>query len=91
MAIKAIKENSFHREYLKNYEVDWKKSFGRQMDAGVIFSTVLFFLMRYHLADDALKFVKPKELLGIWFNGNVSFRLKILYFCLKSIGYSSKR
>jgi digeranylgeranylglycerophospholipid reductase len=91
MAIKAIKENSFHREYLKNYEVDWKKSFGQQMDAGVIFTTVLFFLMRYHLAYNTLKIVKPKELLGIWFNGNVSFRLKVLYFFLKSIGYSPKR
>jgi len=91
MAIKAIKNNSFHREYLKNYEVDWRKSFGRQMDAGVIFATILFFLMRHRLTHKTLKIIRPQEVYDIWINGYIPFRLKLFYSFLKLLGCSPKR
>jgi len=89
--IKAVKNDAFKREFLKEYEINWKKSFGRQMQAGVVFTTFLFFLMRHHLAYRTLKVIKPKEILDIWFNGKVSFRLKIFYYLLRLMGCSTRR
>lgn len=91
MAIKAIKNRSFHREYLKHYEVDWRESFGRQMDAGVIFATVLFFLMRHGLTHKALEIIRPQEIYDLWINGTITPRLKVIYSFLKLLGCSLKR
>ncbi|MGD8761342.1 MAG: NAD(P)/FAD-dependent oxidoreductase [Desulfobacteraceae bacterium] len=89
-AIKAVKHDTFNSDLLKEYEMNWKKSFGSQMDAGVIFATYLFFLMRNHLTRYALKAVKTKEILDTWFNGSVSVKFSILYYFLK-LFYSSPR
>jgi digeranylgeranylglycerophospholipid reductase len=90
-AIRAIKNDTFNGDFLREYEIRWKKSFGRHMNAGVIFASVLFFLMRHHLAHKALQIIKPEEIHDIWINGIVSPRIKILYFLLKPFGYSPKR
>ena len=63
--IKAVNSNSFNREFLKEYEINWKKSFGRQMDAGIIFATILFFLMKHHFTLKPLKIITPKEIFNI--------------------------
>jgi len=90
-AINALKNNTFNREFLKAYEVHWKKDLGRQLDAGLIFATTLFFLMRHKLVIKALQIITPKEILNIWFNGVVSFRLKLFYYLLKMFGCKPKR
>jgi digeranylgeranylglycerophospholipid reductase len=90
-AINALKNNSFNRQFLNEYEIHWKKSFGRQMDAGLIFTTTLFFLMRHKWVLKGLKFITPKEIINIWFNGIVSLRLKLLYYLLKMFGCATKR
>ena len=90
-AIKAIDNNNFEREYLKNYEMAWRKSFGQQMNAGIIFTTLLFFFMRNHLAQTSLKMVKPQDLYDIWIEGRVSLPLKLTYIILKMFGCSPKR
>ena len=89
--IKAIKNDAFKCDFLKDYEINWKKSFGRQMRAGVIFTTILFFLMRHHLGQGTIKIIKPNEIRDIWFNGKVSLRLKIFFLFLKLIGCSTGR
>jgi digeranylgeranylglycerophospholipid reductase len=89
--IKALKKNSFSRQFLKEYEIHWKKSFGRQLDAGLILATVLFFLMRHRLVLKVLEIITPKEILNIWFNGIVSLRLKVFYYLLKMFGCKPKR
>ncbi len=38
-ARKAIKDDKFDRKFLKEYEHLWKKSFGRQIDAGIVLAT----------------------------------------------------
>ena len=90
-AIRAVRKNSFSRQFLKEYEIHWKKSFGRILDAGLMLATVLFFLMRYKLVLKLLEIITPKEILNIWFNGIVSLRLKIFYYLLKMFGCTSKR
>lgn len=90
-AINAIKNEMFSSTFLQEYETTWMKSFGRQMKGGVIFATVLFWLMRHHLTHRALKFIKPKEISDIWINGCVSLRIKVFYSILKSFGCSPTR
>jgi flavin-dependent dehydrogenase len=90
-AVKAVEHDCFHREYLGDYERDWKISFGRHLDAGVIFATTLFFLMRHHLTHAALKMINPQELYDIWINGRISLRLKLFYCFLRLFGCSPKR
>jgi flavin-dependent dehydrogenase len=90
-AIKAIKKETFNREFLKEYEVHWKQSFGRQLDTGLILATITFFLMRHKLVLKALEIITPKEILNMWFNAMVSFRLKLFYYLLKISGCKPKR
>jgi digeranylgeranylglycerophospholipid reductase len=90
-AIKAVKKETFNKKLLKEYEVHWKKSFGRQLDAGLVLTTILIFLMRHKLVLKALESIKPKEILNIWFNGMVSVRLKLFYYLLKMFGCKPKR
>lgn len=91
MAIKALKNNTFHRNYLKKYESDWKKSFGRHMDSGVLFAAVLFFLIRHRLIHKTLKIIRPQEIYDIWIKGCIPFRMKLFYYFLKPFGCSTKR
>jgi digeranylgeranylglycerophospholipid reductase len=90
-AIRAVASNSYNSELLKEYEMDWKKSFGRQMHAGLMFATCLFSLMRNHLTRHALRIIKEEEIVDTWFNGKISFRLSLLSSFLKLIGCSPKR
>ena len=90
-AIQAAKRDNYSSEFLQRYQSDWKKCFGRQMDAGVAFATIMFFLMRHNLTRKALKIINPKEIHDIWIEGNVSLRLKLFYLFLKSLGCSPKR
>lgn len=90
-AIESIKYNNFTSKFLERYEIMWKKSFGRQMDAGAIFVTILFFLMRHNLTRNALKIIKPKEIHDVWIKGEVSFRIKLFHMLLRLLGFSPKR
>jgi flavin-dependent dehydrogenase len=90
-AVRAVKNDMLNSEFLKEYEVNWNHSFGRQLDAGIILATDLFFLMNHRLTHNALKIIESKEIGDIWFNGKASFRLKLLYYFLKLIGCSLGR
>jgi flavin-dependent dehydrogenase len=90
-AVKAVENNAFNSETLKEYEMVWKDSFGLQMVAGFRFATSLFFLMRHHLTRQALKSIKAEEIIDTWFNGKVSLRFGLPYYFLKLIGCSPKR
>ena len=90
-AIEAVKHGNYSSEFLERYERNWKESFGRQMDAGLLFATGLFFLMRLRLTCTALRLVNPKEIQDLWLKGEVSLRLKLLSLFLKSLGCSTKR
>jgi flavin-dependent dehydrogenase len=85
-ALKALEREIFDESILMQYEGHWKKSFGRQLDAGCILATILFFLMRRQWVLKLLKTVTPREIFDIWFNGAVSFRLSLLYYLLKMFG-----
>jgi len=89
--IEAVKGDNYSSQFLQRYERSWKKSFGQQMDAGILFATGLFFLMRHRLMCTALRIVNPKEIQNLWLKGEVSLRLKLLSLFLKSLGYSAKR
>lgn len=90
-AIESIKYINFNSKFLERYEIMWKESFGRQMDAGAISVTILFFLMRHNLTRNALKIIKPKEIHDIWIKGEVSFRIKLFHIFLRLLGFSPKR
>ena len=90
-AVNAVKNDSCHSEFLKTYETDWKKSFGRQMEAGLIFATILFFFMKRKWVSHMLHIMTPKEIKDAAFHGRVSVRLKIFYSMLKMLGCSAKR
>ena len=91
IAIEAVKSNNFSNQFLETYERNWKKSFGRHMDAGLLFATSLFFLMRYRLTCTTLRISNPKEIQTLWLNGEISLRLKLLHLFLKSLGCSTNR
>jgi flavin-dependent dehydrogenase len=90
-AAKAVENDAFDRKFLKEYEVHWKKSFGRQMDAGTVFATTLFFLMKHKLVLKMLEIITPEEILNIWFNGIVSLRFRLFYYLLRIFGYTPRR
>lgn len=90
-ATKAIENDMFDRKFLKEYEVQWKKSFGRQMNAGIVLATTLFFLMKHKLVLKMLKIMTPGEILNIWFNGIVSLRIRLFYYLIKMLGYAPRR
>ena len=90
-AVRAIENGAFQSEFLKEFEIQWKKSLGRHMHAGVIFATLLFFLMRNHLTSKSLAMIKPEEIYDIWINGVVSLRLRIFYSLLRLSGCAPKR
>ncbi len=89
--IKALRNDTLSSQFLKSYEMDWKKSIGQKMNASVISATLLFFLMRHQLALKALKILHPEEIGDSFFNGKVSLRLKLFHLLLKCIGSSPKR
>jgi digeranylgeranylglycerophospholipid reductase len=91
IAIKAIRSNEFDARFLRIYEDNWKKSFGLEMDAGVTFATVLFFLIKHHLTYDTLRIIKPKEIEDIWMKGKVSLRIKLFHSLLRLLACSPKR
>jgi len=90
-AIKALKQRRLDSQFLQTYQAEWQTSLGRQMDSGVVFATVLFFLMRHHLTHKALKIINPNEIHDMWIEGHCSLRLKLVYFFLRSIACGPNR
>jgi digeranylgeranylglycerophospholipid reductase len=90
-AVEAVKHRRFDSDFLQTYQAGWQESFGRQMDSGVVFATVLFFLMRHHLTHKALKIIKPNEIRDMWIEGHCSLRLKLFYFFLRSLACARRR
>ncbi len=86
IAKKATLSNNLSGKFLKRYEKEWKKAFGKIMHSGIVFATVLFFLMRHRLVGRALRIIKPQEIYDIWIKGKVSWRIKLLYLFVKAIG-----
>ncbi len=90
-AEEAVRHQRFDSEFLQRYQSEWQRSFGKQMDSGVVFATVLFFLMRHHLAHKALKIINPNEIHDIWTEGRCSWRLKLFYLLLRSMACAPNR
>jgi flavin-dependent dehydrogenase len=90
-AIKAIYNDTYNTELLKEYETDWKTSFGKQMDAGLIFATIMFYAMRHKSVPKMHRILTPEEIKDISFYGTVSFKLRFFYSMLRAFGCSVRR
>lgn len=83
VAVNAVKKKNFKSNFLEQYEREWKKSFGSQMEAGVVFSRILLFCMKYKLLKYILKFSKEKELVDLFWKGKIPLRARIFYYFTK--------
>ncbi len=83
-AIKAVKENNFSKEFLKNYEKDWKKEIGKNMKAGIIEGELLKLAFKYKKVKRLFNSPTEKELKEMMVHGNVPLRAKIAYILAKS-------
>ena len=90
-AIEAVRRRRLDSQFLQTYQAEWQTSFGRHMDSGVVFATVLFFLMRHRLTHRALKIIKPNEIHDMWIMGHCSLRMKLFYLFLRSLACTPKR
>ncbi len=82
----AIKTDNFNESSLKIYEKRWKKAIGNHMKAGIIFTELLLFGLRYNLAGGALRHVRKDEVTSIYDKGKVPFRIMLGYIILKYTG-----
>jgi digeranylgeranylglycerophospholipid reductase len=73
-ALQALQKNNFKKSFLKRYEKLWKKSFGREMKAGTIFSELLFLGFKYNKIESLFQQPSAKEIHNLVLGGRVPFR-----------------
>lgn len=82
-AANSVRKKDFTSRFLKQYEKNWKRSFGRQLKVGVVFSEILISSMKYNLLKYCFKFSKEKELTNLLWNGKISIKARIFYYFTK--------
>lgn len=76
----AVKKQRFDKEFLKDYEVRWKKSFGKLMKAGIVFRDLQYFAFKKKIIKELFTKPSSKEIKMMVSNGKVPFRAKILWY-----------
>lgn len=78
-AIEAIKKSRFDKEFLKCYEREWKKSFGRLMRAGMVFYDLQYLAFRKGKIRELFTIPKDEEIKDL-IEGKIPFRAMVLWY-----------
>lgn len=78
--IKAIKKGRFDNKFLRTYESNWKKSFGRLMKAGIAFYDLQYLAFRKRKIKELFTVPTNKEIKMMISDGKIPFRAKILWY-----------
>ncbi len=73
-ALQSLKRNNFKQSFLKKYEKAWKKSFGKEMKAGIIFSEILFLGFKYDKIKALFNQPSQQEIHDMILSGKMPFR-----------------
>ena len=83
VAIKALKENRFDNELLKEYKIKWKKSFGKLMKAGIVFYDLQYVAFRRKRMKELFTIPTDKEIEMMVSDGIIPLRAKIAWYLYK--------
>ena len=86
VAIKAVEKNQFDEKFLKMYEKSWKKSFGKDMEAGKIFFDIMIAAAKMGRVKELFKTPTDKELRQFIIEGKTPLRAKIAWKIVKKAG-----
>ncbi|HZX44486.1 MAG TPA: NAD(P)/FAD-dependent oxidoreductase [Candidatus Nanoarchaeia archaeon] len=75
----ALKNNLFSKDFLKTYETAWKKSFGKQMTAGIAFRDLQYLAFRAKKMKELFKAPTNKEL-NMLLSGRIPLRARIPWY-----------
>ena len=78
-AVKAVKENKFNDDFLKQYEDLWKKEINSKMKAGIIEADLLQLAFKYKKIEKLFKAPTEKELKGMMLYGKVPLRAEFAW------------
>lgn len=82
-AVKAVKKGNFKAPFLKQYEKDWKRCFGNQLKASLIFYDILFLGFKCKKLEEVFKLPEEKELINLFMHGKVPFKVKLVHSIAK--------
>jgi digeranylgeranylglycerophospholipid reductase len=83
-ATKAIKKRNFKAPFLRQYEKAWKKSFGNQLKASLVFTSILNFGFQYKKLEKLFKLPKEKELINLFMHGKIPVKARLASILIKS-------
>ena len=81
-AIKSIKQNNFKKEFLKNYEAEWKKDFGNTMKAGMVFYDLQYLAFKKKKIKELFTLPTDKEIKSM-INGEIPIRASMVWHLYK--------
>jgi digeranylgeranylglycerophospholipid reductase len=84
-AAKAVKLNDFSEKTLKEYEQNWKRSFGKLMKAGIIATYILFIGYKIKVLEKMFKIPTKKEWVNMFIKGKIPIRARIIFYLLRII------
>ncbi len=79
IAMEAITKGDFSENFLRKYELEWKKVFGDSMKAGIIFKDILYLAVRKNITRALFNIPTEKELKSMVLEGKIPLRAKILW------------
>lgn len=91
VCVKSLKKNVFDKSELKNYEKLWKKAFGKQLKAGVIFLDLLEIGYKFNKMRSMFSSPSEEELRGMVLIGNIPKRAMILWRLSKLFNLKNKK
>lgn len=80
IAKKAIEQNKLKKKYLKQYEAEWKKSFGKLMHAGIIFYDLNYLAIRMKKLKELFTLPTNKELKMMLSDGKIPLKAKLAWY-----------
>ena len=89
-ATKAVEKNRFDTSFLKRYEKEWKKTFGKQMKAGIIFADLLYLGFKFKRLKELFKQPTEKELRAMIIKGEIPFRARIAWYTARLFNLKNK-
>jgi len=79
VAALGVKNGRFDKDFLKQFEVKWKKSFGELMKAGIIFFDLQYFAFKRGKVRELFTMPTNKEIGMLISSGKVPFRAKLVW------------
>jgi len=86
-ALLAKKINNYNKNFLKLYEKRWKKTFGKNLKAGIMFCYFFGAGYKYEILRKVFTIPTNKELVSFVIDGDVPFRAKLVWFLAKIFFY----